>query len=224
MNATIVRRLILKDWYFQRWTIVTYIAIGAVALFFTATGGEGSFFAGSILLITTLISLGIHLTMVSVVNERAEHTLPFVMSLPISVSDYTTAKILANVLIFLVPWTTLLIGTIGVILWRGAVSDGLVPFAVLLILQILASYCLLLAVALVSESQTWTIVTIVATNLFFQGFMYWVSHTPAIAQHMKSPTVYWSGAAIAVAFAEIAAVVLLLAATYVFQARKKDFI
>ena len=42
--------------------------------------------------------------MATVVEERTDQTLPFVMSLPISAAEYTTAKILANLLIFLIPW------------------------------------------------------------------------------------------------------------------------
>ena len=63
-----------------------------VALLLVSNGGEGSFYAGCILLFTVLISLGIHLAMLTVVEERTQQTLPFVMSLPISPRDYTVAK------------------------------------------------------------------------------------------------------------------------------------
>ena len=52
--------------------------------------------------------------MVTVVEERNEQTLPFVMSLPISPMEYTTAKILANLLIFLVPLGALMLGSFAV--------------------------------------------------------------------------------------------------------------
>jgi ABC-type transport system involved in multi-copper enzyme maturation permease subunit len=224
MNISMVKRLILKDWYFQRWTIVAYLAAGALALFLLGTGGEGSFFAGCILLITVLIGLGIHVAMVTIVQERTDQTLPFVMSLPISPREYTTAKILANLLIFLVPWLALSLGTFAVIAGRAGVPDGLIPFATLLLVEIFAGYCLLLAVALVSESQGWAIGAIIFGNLFFQGFMYYASHNPAIAATMKGDGIRWSQPAVTLLLAEFAVIVLLLGLTFFFQARKTDFV
>ena len=224
LNGKMVKRLILKDWYFQRWTIVAYLAAGALALFLLGTGGKGSFFAGSILLITVLIGLGIHVAMATIVQERTDQTLPFVMSLPLSPREYTTAKILANLLIFLVPWLALSLGTFAVIAGRAGVPDGLIPFAALLLVEIFAGYCLLLAVALVSESQGWAIGAIIFGNLFFQAFMYYVSHHPAIAAAMKGDGIHWSQPAVTLLLGEFAVIVLLLGLTFFFQARKTDFV
>jgi len=224
MSFQMVKRLILKDWYFQRWTIVAYLAAGALALFFLGTGGEAFFFAGSVLLLTVLIALGIHIAMVTIVQERTDQTLPFVMSLPVSPREYTTAKVLANLLIFLVPWLALSLGTFAVIAGRAGVPDGLIPFATLLLVEIFAGYCLLLAVALVSESQGWAIGAIVFGNLFFQGFMYHVSHVPSIAAAMKGDGIRWSQTAVTLLLAEFAVIVLLLGLTFFFQGRKTDFV
>ena len=83
MNNFMVKQLILKDWYFNRGVILFYLVagVGALALVGFAVN-SGMFYMGSILLITALIGLGIHLTMATVVNERKEKTLPFIMSLP----------------------------------------------------------------------------------------------------------------------------------------------
>jgi ABC-2 type transport system permease protein len=224
MSFQMVKRLILKDWYFQRWTIVAYLAAGALALTLLGTGGEAYFFAGSVLLITVLIALGIHIAMVTIVQERTDQTLPFVMSLPVSPREYTTAKILANLLIVLVPWLALSLGTFAVIAGRAGVPDGLLPFAALLLVEIFAGYCLLLAVALVGESQGWAIGAIVFGNLFFQGFMYHVSHIPSIAATMKGDGVRWSQPAVTLLLAEFAVIVLLLGLTFFFQGRKTDFL
>ena len=224
MSNSMVKRLVLKDWYFHRFTIVVYLAAGAIALFLIGAPQEAAFYAGSILLITVLISLGIHLGMATIVEERTQHTLPFVMSLPISPMEYTTAKILANLLIFLVPWVILTVGTFGVIAGRASIPDGLIPFAAIILTEILASYCLILAVALVSESQGWTIGAIVAGNLSLQAFMYGVSHAPRIASTMKTNSIVWSGPAVLILLGLLGSIVLMLGLTFFFQARKKDFI
>lgn len=222
--AAMVRQLVLKDWYFHRFTLAGYLAAGAVALGLVAGGGTVSFYAGSLLLITVLISLGIHLPMATVIDERKNHNLAFVMSLPISAREYTLAKVLANLLIVLVPWLALLIGAVAVIGARPALPDGLIPFAVLVLLEIFASSSLILAVALVSESLGWTVAAIVFGNLSIQGFLYYASHLPSVAAAIKTESAAFVPAELYLLLALLAATAAILALTFHFQARKKDFV
>lgn len=224
MSAVIVRRLIAKDWYLQRWTIAGYLAGGALSLLLLGIGGQGSFYAGTILLVTALIGLGIHLAMATVVGERTEHTLPFIMTLPISNRDYTAAKVFANLSLFLVPWTVLIVGVLTVLDARTAETRSLIPWATLTLVELLAAYTLLLFVALVTESQAWTVGVMVAANLFFQAYLYFVSKMPGIAGPMNAKRLQWTPAASALLLIEIAAIVLLLALTFAFRARKSDFL
>ena len=224
MNTMMVERLVWKDWHFNRGLITFYIAIGAVALVLVGIATKVAFFSGSILFVTVLIGLGIHLAMATVVNERKLKNLPFVMSLPISILEYTTAKVVANLLIFLVPWIALMVGSVAVISSRAALPNGMIPFAVVVIGELLAAYCLILGVALVSESEGWTIAAVVVCNLFFNFFLYWVSHLPAMEASMQDPTVVWGSTVIRLLLAELAVVVLVLGLTFFFQARKKDFL
>lgn len=224
MSYAMVERLIYKDWYFNRWGITTYVAAGLLALIPIAVGGKGAFYLGSIVLITALISVGIHLAMVTVIHERSEHTLPFVMTLPISAIEYTTAKIVANVMIFLAAWVVLVVGTLGVIAGRAAIPDGLIPFALVVLFQLLVGYVLLLAMALVSESQGWAICGIILGNFLLQGVMFWISNVPAIAQDMKSDSIAWRQPIPALLGGELAVIVLLLVLTFYLQSRKTDFL
>ena len=222
MSYGMVKRLILKDWYFLRYPILGYLVGGALSLALVRFGGKGASFAGSILLLTILISVGIHLAMLTVVNERKEQTLSFVMSLPISAQEYTIAKILANVLIFLVPFGTLLVGALT-LLWIDD-AGGMIPFTTIILTEIFASYCLVLGVALVSESQNWTIGAIVVGNLSLNGILYHASHVPSIAVAMKGHAVVWNRAPVTLLIVEIAAIGLLLGLTLFFQGRKTDFL
>lgn len=224
MNYALIKRLIYKDWYLNRWTILGYIGAGVLAISLIAIGDELLFSAGNILLITVVIALGMHVVMSTVVGERTAQTLPFIISLPISPKDYTTAKILANMLIFLIPWLTLLIATLAVILGREALPDGLVAYTIIILTELFASYCFILATALISESQGWTIGATLFGNLFFQAFLYYVSQLPGIKATMERDTITWSQPAILLLLGEALAIVLLLGATFLFQARKTDFI
>lgn len=224
MNHAMVKRLIRKDWYFNRLMIAAYVGAGLLSLLPIAVGGSAGFYAGSVLLITVLISVGIHLTMVTVEHERTEHTLAFVMTLPISAKEYTTAKILANVTIFFAAWTTLVVGTIAVIAGRGALPDGLIPYAVAILVQIFAGYCLLLGTAIVSESMGWTVGAIVFGNLALQGVMFALGKAPAVAQGVTVDAIVWSQPIVGVLWAEVAAILLMLALTFYLQSRKTDFL
>jgi hypothetical protein len=224
MNYTMVKRLILKDWFFMRWAILAYSVTGLLALGFTAMGTDASSYAGSILLITVMIAIGFHLVMVTVVGERSEQTLPFIMSLPISPMEYTMAKIGANLLIFLAPWLTLTTGTLLLLGTEGARSGALIPFSLIILMELLAAYVLVLTVAIVTESLGWTICVVVLTNLFFQGFLYWVSQMPAIARGMKGRGAVWDQTAVTLLSAEVGVSILLIVMAFVLQARKRDFL
>jgi ABC-type Na+ efflux pump permease subunit len=71
-------------------------------------------------LITVIISIGAQMAVSTIVTERKEQTLSFVMSLPISYREYTACKVWGNLIIFLVPWLTMLLGSFG--LRRGQES------------------------------------------------------------------------------------------------------
>ncbi len=224
MNGTMINRLVQKDWSFQRTPIVSAFAVGFVALALLSAGGNGTFYAGSVLLITVVIGLGAQLVIATVIQERSDGTLRFVMSLPVSVNEYTAAKLLANLLMFLVPWTALGIGTTAVILTRTGIPDGMLPFALLLLGELLAGYVLMLGVALVSESMGWTVGAMVFGNLFVNGFIYYTAHVPSIAAAMPTERITWDRPVILLMLAELAVIGLILLVTWRLQSRKTDFL
>lgn len=223
MNYTIVKRLILKDWYLQRWAILASLAGVVTTLGIIASGGRVRFLFGVILLIMVIISIGAHMAVSTVVNQRKEQTLSFEMSLPISYREYTAAKIWGNLIIFLVPWLTMVLGSFGMLLFSPS-SRGLLPYTAIMSTEILLSTCLILAVALITESQGWTVTAIMIGNLAVNGVGYIVAHIAGIAKGMWGSTLQWSGAASAVLLAEFTTIALLLGVTFFVQAKKKDFL
>ncbi|HSY89833.1 MAG TPA: ABC-2 transporter permease [Candidatus Binatus sp.] len=222
MNYAMVKRLVLKDWYLQRWAILGSLAGVVATLGIIATGGKVEFLIGLILLIMVIISIGAQMAVSTIVTERKEQTLPFVMSLPISYREYTASKIWGNLIIFLMPWLTMVLGSFGLLLWSP--SRGLIPYAAIMSTEILLSTCLILAVALITESQGWTVAAIMVGNLAVNGLGYVFAHIGGIAKGMWGSTIQWSGAASAVLLAEFTTIVLLLGVTFFVQAKKKDFL
>jgi len=224
MNYSMVKRLIFKDWYLQRWSIIAAIAGGAITLAIIVTGGKAGFLLGVIGLVTVLIAVGAQVAMATTVLERKEQTLPFVMSLPVSYREYTAAKIFAILSIFLLPWLTLVLGSLAILTLFPESPRGLVPFVAIMATEILVSTCLVIAVAVTSESQGWTIGAIMVGNLALNAIGYYVAHIPSIARGMDGHTVQWSSAASVLLLGEFAMAVLLLGLTFLFQARRTDFL
>lgn len=223
MSYIMVKRLILKDWYLQRWMILGALGGGAAALGIVATGAKAAFILGLVLLVSILIAIGAHLAVSTMVEERKNQTLAFVMSLPISYREYTAAKILGNLIIFLVLWLALVLGSLA-LLMLAPKSHGLIPYAAIMATEILVSTCLIIAVALITESQGWTIGAIMVGNLALNGIGYWVAHIPSIAKGMEGSSILWTPAASVLLLGEFSAIALLLGFTFSFQARKKDFL
>jgi hypothetical protein len=218
-----IRHLVAKDWHFQRGPIALGLGAGALAVALLLFNSSGLFYVGSVLLITVVISVGIYLAILTVVQERAEGMLPFVMSLPIGVREYTAAKLVANLLLFLIPWLALTIGAAAVILGRDAVPDGLLPFALLILLHLATGYVLTLCTALATGSPGWTIAVGGGANLLLQGFMYWVSHLPDVEAAIGEAALTWPPSIRWLILAEVVVIAVTLWLTWHWQSRRTDF-
>lgn len=220
-----VRRLIGKDWYLNRAGILVSL-IGGMATLSLVAASRGSHIVmilGLIVVVTILIGMGA-MVMMSAVTERKQHTLPFVMSLPISYPEYTTAKILGGLLIFLVLWTAMLADMLATILLAPGFAHGLIPFVVIMSVEILMSTCLVTVVAVTTESQGWAVGAAQVGALSLNGIGWWIVRFPDIGGTMTSATMRWSSTATALLTAELAAIALMIAITFFVQARKKDFL
>jgi len=213
----------LKDWYFQRKAIVLCLAGGVLSLGIIAFGGKMGFYLGLLLLITVMIVIGATLVMGTLVGERENQTLAFVMSLPISFREYTAAKMLVNLLLFIPFWLILVAGSLGLIVAAPTIH-GLFAFTVIMAVEILMSTCLMIAVALVTESKGWTISAMMAGNLAINVIGYVVAHIPGISNGMFGTTIQWRPAATLSVLVEFALIALMLGGAFFLQSRKKDFI
>lgn len=225
MNSFMIKKLIAKDWYFNRYIMLAYFVGGLIALGVMFSGGTTTFTIGSILLVTAIISLGCHLVMGTVVQERTNQTLAFIMSLPVSVRDYTAAKLFANITVFLVPWMLLSAFLLSIMSTSQIGSGGAVPIFTLMLFWMVITYLIMLGTALVSESEGWTIVAMAVCNTAFTLVFMGLNAIEGIGgELLKQPEVIWTGASLSVLAAEVAAIALILSLTFYFQSRKTDFL
>lgn len=223
INFNMIGVLVRKDLGLVAAPALTYTAAGALALGLMTLPGAG-FYAGVVLLVTALMALSFHPTIATAVGERKVQTLAFVMTFPITPADYVIAKIGANLAVFFVPWTALLLGCAALIHAQPSMPDGLIPLATILFGVIAVSAVVILCVAIVTESAQLTIAVQVASNLAFQGIMYSAANDPVIKQTMGTETVAWSGPVFAYLGAYVLISLLAMAIAVWLQSRKTTFI
>jgi len=223
MNASMIGRLVYKDWHLMRWPIAMYLAGAAVAMGLILFGTDASFFAAIVLICTVALATGIHLAIGTVVEERTRGTLSFVMSLPVTPGDYSLAKVIANVSIFLLVWGVLAIGMIGIFAIPGT-PHGVIPWAAVVLGILFSGYALTFAAAMISESMPWTIGAMIAANFSLQATFYFVSHFTDIGKQLHSKAFVWTPTATAIVTGEMLAVVAFFGLAIVVQSRRRDFV
>lgn len=222
-NFQMIKLLVVKDWQVYQKQLAGYLAGLVLALGLIGSGSAWPFDAGALLLLVLLVSTGFFAIGQIVLNERKERTLPFVMSLPVSPTDFYSAKLLAGIVVYLVPFLLVVLTTTCLVLFT-ALPDGLLVYALLIFVFMLASHCVALSAAMAIDSEGWNIFVQMALMTALSPFIIWVGSLPAIATHLRTDTIVWSPAALAVLAGEIAVVAMALGWTHWYHARKTSFL
>jgi len=221
MNRALMMRLIAKDWYLSRVPLML-IALAGVVSTGLLYSGKTAGLAGLISALISLVFLSILIPQLTVMNERKQGNLAFVMSLPISPAEYTMSKVLGNLSAFVLLWAAIagaVLGTIAFIPGAG----GVIPLGVVAALAPFVSFCLLLSVAIVTESELLSMVTMGITNVAY-SFWWFLFPLPGFGENLKSPVPVWSGAILTIIGAQISVILLALTLTFYLQSRKTDFV
>ncbi|MGH7574989.1 MAG: ABC-2 transporter permease [Longimicrobiales bacterium] len=222
MSGSIIRRLVIKDLYLQWPLIVGAMLAGGVAIALLPRS-ETAYFVGWIALLVVLILLGVFTVVLSVIQERKDKVLLFVLSLPISTKQYVLAKLASNAAAFLGPWAILTATALAVIAVTP-MPDGHMPFLAIILLWAVCYYSLLLGVALVTDSAVWTTVVIVACNIAPTFFIPALYRLPSLDGSNPAATAHWGTEVLAVLGAELALCVVAVGLGLFFHSRKRDFV
>src|SRR5690606_11809246 len=149
-----------------------------------------------------LIVVGSYAIQSSVIAERKQQTQPFVMSLPVTPMDVFWGKLLANLVIYLVPFL-LVVGCLVALVLTTPRPDGLVPWIALVAMFLLAIFCVSLCVAIAVDSDGWNVFTMLALMTLVGPFLYGIGRIDAIAGPMKTDQIAWSAPVLGVLAAEI---------------------
>lgn len=219
----VTRKLIAKEFHVNRYVVAGATAGGLLSVLVCALGKTG-FNIGSLMWITVIIANGVMLALYGVMTERKERSLLFVLSLPLSIADYVRAKMLGLALCFFIPWLVATVAAVALVLIKGDVPDGLVPYTVLLSVYMLANFLVLLCWTLHVNSEAWISAAIVITNMGVSIYMFVVGAQPGLQDHIWSPTPVWNQTAWTVLIVELGVIALAFTLPFFLAARRRDFI
>lgn len=221
-NWPVIRLLVAKDWQLFQKQLAAYVLAGIVALCLLALARPWAFYFGSLLLIVVLVAGSCFAISTSLLVERKEKTLAFVMSLPVAPLDFTLAKLGGNLLTFGVPWLLVGAGTVAVIVY-SPLPDGLVVHAVLLFGYIAAAYAVALAVAMRVESEGWNIFAMIGSMLLVNPFIMLLGQIEAISAPARGDVIVWSMPALQILLAQAVVAALAIGLTAWSQGRRAAF-
>jgi len=159
-----------------------------------------------------------------VINERKKQNLAFLMSLPVSATQYAMAKLVSTLGLFLIPWTTLVIAASTLILSRPETPNGIIPVMLILFSLPLVGFCIIAGAALIGETEGWNMAATLVCNSWYGIGWYLIIRNPAINGNLKSPVPVWNSPVLTILGGEVAAIVLMLGITICVQSRKRDFV
>ena len=224
MSRSIVMRLLLKDFYLQ-WPILAGslllgFAMLALALF---GGGPITFYVGSVSFLCVLVLLNVLLVGSTVAQEKKDRVILFVLSLPVSTTQYGVAKLISCLLTFLIPFC--LLGTAAIlVIALTPIPHGLIPLMAAVMMYVCLYFCIFLAVALAADSALLNTSVIILGNVLVNFLIAGLLNRPAVALAAKGPVAIWSPEILTALTVEIVGSVLALAAALVIILRKKAFL
>ncbi len=218
MKTSIVPELVRKDVSLLRTPALLWWLGGLVSVALMALG---PFLLGMILFVTCLAGAGFHVAVQSVVEERREGTLTFLMSLPVTPGQYAAAKILANLAVFAPLWLTLS-GASLIVFAPGGMAHGAFPFVVIVRVGIFLAFAIVLATSLLSGNIGAAIAAIVGANIATQLFLWWLVDLPSVRAVLQGDVVVWNATLVRTLTGQVLAIVALLGATWLIRSRQRD--
>lgn len=222
MNMQAIRILFLKDLFLSRRQLFGYFIAGLAASALACSSQGTLSFVGFILVITVAIAAGIHLIGTLLLAESTDQTRLFVMSLPVSLLDYSIGKILVVLTTYLIPWSAMF--TVLVIATFVMGKQGNVAVLPAIFFFLLGCFTLQLVTAVISESVGWTICVMVGCNVSLNVFIMQLYANEEITAVIKSDVLYWPKIVLQIIAIEWVTIAIALALAFVFQTRKRDLV
>lgn len=229
MTQSIVPQLVGKDFQLMRrvmlaFGLVSLAAIAAIALLLGHVPNWVMYNFGFILLVSPPATCGIVVLMKTNVFEKEKSTQPFIMSLPLTVKEFTRAKLLVNLPIFGTFWLAITAAGFYFAFGQHLFPQGAIPFVTMVFLGGFVAYTCILGTSLLFQSLGITILAITLFEMATSGYMYVIAYLDPIARNIWGPVAVWNTTAIAIVAAQALVAVSVIVATLLIQNTKRDFL
>lgn len=224
MNLQAIKILILKDLFLCRRYLFGYLAAALVSAILAVIPNATISFVGFLLMMTVAIASGIHMIGNLLLSESTDQTRLFVMSMPVSLLDYSIGKMGVVLATYLLPWSTMFALTVIGIFVVPEAENGRVVTLPAIFLFLLASFMIQLAVAVVSESVGMTISVMVAGNVLLNVFLMKLYSMPEIKSATSSDQIAWPNSILLILMVELLLIVLALVVAFWYQTRARDLV
>jgi ABC-2 type transport system permease protein len=170
-----------------------------------------------------IVILNIFLVMIAVVQERKEKVHLFVLSLPVSTTQYAAAKMLSNAIAFVGPWC-ILTAAVSWVIDVTALPNGSLPFLLTVLVYLLMYYCVLLAVAIVSDSTGLYTSVITIGNISVNFLIPFLLALPSVVAHRTGAVTVWTRDIAGIIAIEVIVAVAALWIAVRVSSRRSDFV
>lgn len=228
-NSPMVAQLIKKDFLIMRKMIficcsVSILSFGVVTALYGVIPNLVLINLGFTILIIPAAACGVVLLICTNVLEKEKSTQSFIMSLPVTVKEFTMAKFLVNLPIFSSIWLV----TTGVGFYfsfgLGLFPLGTVPFMIMIFLGVFVAYVCILSVSLLFQSMGITVLAIAFFELGTSAYLWVIVFLDPISSHIYEPEMVWNSTAISVVVTQACIAIFVIVGTFYIQNRKKDFV
>jgi len=222
VSQSIVGQLVLKDLRLASPLVAGTLVLGVLSLAVSPWSAV-AFFVGGSVLIVALILLNIMLVTASLMTERKEKTRVFMLSMPVSTTQYFVSKLISSLIAYLVPAALLTIGGV-LLLLATPLPDGFIPLFVATSVHCLLYFCVFLAFALVTDSQGWITTVIVCGNVSLSFLIPGLINLSSLGPNLPAEAVVWGSDVVALMGAEGVIAVAALAISFVVDSKKTEFV
>jgi len=222
-SIDMIKLLVIKDLQIYQKPLAAFVAGMLLALSLVGMGTTWPFAVGSLLLLVLLVAIGSFSIQTSLVTERKEHTVPFIMSLPVSPMDFYWGKLLGTLAIYLVPFTLVTGGTVALVLGTP-LPNGLLVYFLLIYCFLLMCFCVTLCIAIAVDSEGWIMFTMMALMTLVGPYIFGIGRIAAIGTNLTTNNIVWSAPAVGILVGELAVIAIVLGVTSWVHSRKTSFL
>jgi hypothetical protein len=182
-----------------------------------------AFFVGGSILVVALILLNIMLVMGSLINERKEKIRVFLLSMPVSTTQYDVAKLVSSMIAYGVPAVVLTLAGV-ILLVATPLPNGFIPLFVATSVHCFFYFCVLLAFALVTDNQTWITTVVIFGNVSVSFVIPGLINLSSMGPSLVTEVVVWSPDVVAFMGVELVLAAAALVISFVVNSRQTEFV